>query len=31
MQELSGHEKSIMAGRMHGLRLFSECENESGR
>ena len=31
MQELSGYEKDIMAGRMHGLRMFPECENESGR
>lgn len=31
MQELPGYEKGIMAGRMHGLRMFPECENESGR
>lgn len=31
MQELPGYEKGIMAGRMHGLRMFPECENESRR
>lgn len=31
MQELPGYEKDIMAGRMHGLRMFPECENKSGR
>lgn len=31
MQGLPGYEKDIMAGRMHGLRMFPECENESGR
>lgn len=31
MQELSGYEKNIMAGCMYGLRMFPECEDESGR
>lgn len=31
MQVLPGYEKDIMAGCMHRLRMFLECENESRR
>lgn len=31
MQKLHGYEEDVLAGRMHGLRMLSEREDESGR